>query len=916
MLRSRRTGSRLVSPTLALVAAGLLTLGMPGSEARAQAQPGSIAGAVTDAQGSPIIGAQVLIDAIRKGAISGPGGSYVIPEVPPGTYTVRVRMIGYRPQEAQVTVSAGASATQNFSLAIDPLSLEELVVTGTFTPRVKLESSVAVSTLSPQDLELASPRSTTEALRYVPGFTRVESSGGEVNQNISMRGILGVEFVLFMEDGLPVFPTMHTFFMNADNLFRVDENIDRVEVVRGGTSALFGSNTPGAIVNFINKQGGPELRGTMKASTGTDDDGLALARYDFNVSGPLQDDWRFNLGGFYRYDHGARDPGFPGIRGGQIKGSVTRLLDRGYVRASLKLIDDRNQFILPLPFQNPDKPEYVPGFSNFGSMNTREGLHLRVPTPVGDLVLPLDDGLRTKAYWLTGDARFDLGEGWTMHNSAQIMENEQGWNAILPFDIMPADVWVEDQLENTYGLPPTTPYRLFYTNHFDSIGNRVPFNTSNGLVSPGGQWHVEKPLTAFQNQLQIQKSFGEHSASLGFYFGHYTQKNRWFFTDILMDVRDQPRFLDLVANPDADPIELTKNGFRKFTSFYVNAFGHTTIFSGVLGGSFRLSDRLRADVGARYEVNDFVQSTENRGSFDLDDDPGTFYDNVTWGDGSFQHFQRTLDDVAASLALNYRLNEQTSIYGLASRGFKTPALDEFIFGQEQRRVDLFKPAENITVEGGVKFASRGYGLTVNGFFTTLQDIVGQGAVTDPVTGAVKWIARPSPETRSFGTEVEFNARPVEGLSLMANATVLEAEFASCPPDPLNPGLTTCPTGADLGTFLNGVPRVIGNLAASYLTRGGLRLLADWHYVHRRFSAFTVEGKRNELPTYSYLNLGVSYLTPIAGTSVSADLVNVYQSKGLEEGNPRLTEVGGRTSDLFLARPILPRRLLVSVRYDF
>src|SRR5207245_8886457 len=126
-------------------------------------------------------------------------------------------------------------------------------VTGTQTPRIKLQGSQAVSILTAKDLTQAAPRSTTEILRYVPGFTRVESSGGEVNENISMRGILGVEYVMFMEDGLPVFPTMHTFFMNADNLFRVDENVERVEVVRGGSSSLYGSNTPGAIVNLINK---------------------------------------------------------------------------------------------------------------------------------------------------------------------------------------------------------------------------------------------------------------------------------------------------------------------------------------------------------------------------------------------------------------------------------------------------------------------------------------------------------------------------------------------------------------------------------------------------------------------------------------------------------------------------------------
>lgn len=912
-----REWHRFARVTVLAVGMGVLALLAGPSRALSQApQTGSIAGKVTDERGAPLIGAQVFIAEIAKGAITGANGNYVIAAVPAGRHSVQARLIGYRARTADVTVAAGREATLDFALAVDPLALEELVVTGTFAPNQKLASPVAISTLSPEQLDLAEPRSTTEMLRYIPGFTRVESSGGEVNQNISMRGILGVEFVMFMEDGLPVFPTMHTFFMNADNLFRVDENIDRLEVVRGGTSSLFGSNTPGAIVNIINKHGGPDVRGSLKASTGTDDDGFALARYDFNVNGPLAENWRFNLGGFYRYDHGVRDPGFPGIRGGQLKGSVTRLFDRGYVRGSLKFIDDRNQFILPLPFQNPEDPEYVPGFSNYGSMNTREGLNLRVPTPEGILELALDDGLRTRAYWITADAQFDLGEGWSIQNSGQIMENQQGWNAILPFDLFPSEVWARDELERN-GLPRNARYELRFTNHFDDAGNKLIFDTPNDLISPGGLWHVEKPLTAFQDQLQVRKAFGDHAVSLGFYFANYTQDNRWFFTDILMDVRDQPRFVDLVAfDEEGDPIEITKNGFRKFTSFYVNAFGHTTIFSATLGGSFQLGERLRADVGIRYESDDFVQSTENRGTFDLDDDPDTPFDNVTWGDGSFQHFQRRLDDVAGSVALNYRVSEQVSLYGLGSRGFKMPALDEFIFGQDQRRVELFEPAENFSFESGVKFAAPGYGLALNGFWTELRDIIGQGAVTDPVTGAVKWIARPSPEIRSFGTEVEFNANLAEGVDVLANATLLEAEFASCPPDPLNPGLSTCPTGADLGTFLNGVPRVIGNISATYRTRTGLKFLADWHYVHRRFSAFTVEGERNELPTYSYLNLGASYYVPALGLTVSADVLNVYQSKGLEEGNPRLTEVGGRTSDLFLARPILPRRLLVALKYDF
>jgi outer membrane receptor protein involved in Fe transport len=282
--------------------------------------------------GNPIPFANVLVGGTTHGANANVKGEYFIENITPGTYVLRVSAVGYKTKTAEVTVKPGETATANFILSIDVLRMGEVVVTGSFIPLSKMKSSLAISTLSPRELTFSNPRSTTEMLRYIPGFTRVESSGGEVNQNISIRGILGVEYVMFMEDGVPAYPTMHTFFINADNLFRPDENIERVETIRSGSSSFFGSNTPGAIINFINKTGGPELSATLKATAGTQ----GLARIDFNVNGPLGDKWRFNFGGFYRYDRGVRFPGYPRIRGGQLKASVTRLLDNRYVRASLK----------------------------------------------------------------------------------------------------------------------------------------------------------------------------------------------------------------------------------------------------------------------------------------------------------------------------------------------------------------------------------------------------------------------------------------------------------------------------------------------------------------------------------------------------------------------------------------------------
>ncbi|HEY6195487.1 MAG TPA: TonB-dependent receptor [Candidatus Eisenbacteria bacterium] len=878
----------------AVVLAVLLTAGLV-APSRADDQSGSLAGRITDAQGAPLGGANLTLVEIRRGAVSQLNGEYTIPAVPPGSYTLEVRLLGYRSNRKPITVAAGEHASMNFALEADPLEMEGVVVTGTQTPRVKLESTVAVTTLTPKDVAQAAPRSTTEMLRYVPGFTRVESSGGEVNQNITMRGILGVEYVMFMEDGLPVFPTMHTFFMNADNLIRPDENLERIEVVRGGSSALFGSNTPGAIVNLIDKTGGSELAGVAKLTGGTG----GLARNDLNVSGPLSDQWRFNLGGFYRYDRGVRYPGYPGIRGGQFKGSLTRVLDKGFLRLTGKIIDDRNQFILPLPFVNPSDPRYVSGFTDYGAMNTNEGLDLRVPIPTGELELPLDDGLRTKGSWLTADLGLDFENGWKFENAAQLMQDDQSWNAILPFDAMTTADFATQQIQRlaAAGLvnPNTATYRYFYTNHFDEFGKPAAFDTPNGLVSPGGEWHVEKPLSAFQDQLQLKKSSSRGNLGLGVYFANYTQENRWFFTDILTDVRDNPRFVDLVVYDGTDTIHVTKDGFRNFLSNYVNGAGQSTIVSGVLGGELQMMPKLRADAGVRWEYNDYVQSAENTANRDLDGSPRTPYDVEPWGDGTFRHFARSLDDWAGSLGLNYKLSDHLAAYAQGSRGYKMPALDEFLVAAAEQQVDLFAPRRTLMGEAGIKYFTDRYGLAVNGFYGRLKNISGQGAVVDTATGRVIWQVRTSPENNSYGAEIEAQAQATKALRLLASATILKAELGAG-------------AGADIGSWLNGVPPVIGNASATYTT-AGVTLLGDLHYVGRRFSDVSV-GTR--LPAYAYTNFGVSYRFQKTPTLVSVDLLNATQSKGLEEGNPRLT--GARP--VFFARPLLPRRLTVALQHTF
>src|SRR5438445_12834944 len=329
------------------------------------------------------------------------------------------------------------------------------------------------------------------------------------------------------------------------------------------------------------------------------------------------------------------------------------------------------------------------------------------------------------------------------------------------------------------GVVGTPTVTLTYPNVLNATGGPTAYSNANGLVSTGGEWHISKPISAFQDQLTFKKALeGGHNVSLGLYFANYAQTNQWYFTDVLMDVQDNPHFVDLTVNnatvrfrdttaagvKDSTSFTLpanfvaTKNGFRKFVSNYVNGEGQTTVFSAVLGGSFKVSDRVRLDLGGRYERDDYVQTSQNTTVRPVSGDTLislTLFDQDVWGvPSSYRHFSRTIGDWPASAGLNYALNDQTALYALGSRAYKMPALDEFLNASAAQQVSLFQPTRNWTGEVGVKHAARNFGVTLDGFYTLLKDIVSQGLVVDPITGQSVWIIQQSPEVRSYGLELE------------------------------------------------------------------------------------------------------------------------------------------------------------------
>ena len=96
----------------------IATLAAP---SRAQGQTGSLAGRITDEQGEPLGGANLTLVEIHRGAVSQMNGEFLIPAVPPGSYTLEVRLLGYRPDSKPITVTTGERASMNFALKADPV---------------------------------------------------------------------------------------------------------------------------------------------------------------------------------------------------------------------------------------------------------------------------------------------------------------------------------------------------------------------------------------------------------------------------------------------------------------------------------------------------------------------------------------------------------------------------------------------------------------------------------------------------------------------------------------------------------------------------------------------------------------------------------------------------------------------------
>lgn len=216
---------------------------------KALAHPGKISGTVK-ADGEPVEFASVSIESLKLGVSTNKQGKYSLSKIPEGDYQLIISFIGYEKLQKAITISHdNLNINLNIDLHEKSLLLDEVVVTGTKTFKRKTESPVIVNVTSSASLENTQSCNLAEGLKFQPGL-RVETDCQTCNYTqLRMNGLAG-GYSQILVNGRPIFSPLTGLY----GMEQLPVNmIERIEVVRGGGSSLYGSSAIGGTVNVITK---------------------------------------------------------------------------------------------------------------------------------------------------------------------------------------------------------------------------------------------------------------------------------------------------------------------------------------------------------------------------------------------------------------------------------------------------------------------------------------------------------------------------------------------------------------------------------------------------------------------------------------------------------------------------------------
>lgn len=260
------------------------------SSAQTQGAP-SLAGTVQDESGRPLPRAQVTITRLGRSTTADPSGGFLFRSIPPGTYRLQASLIGYAPESQEISVAADESTHATFTLQVTPLSLEEIQVTGTPTAADAQAVTQATTQLSGKALERNLGGTIAQTLALQPGV-RVRYNGPAAAVPI-MRGLTG-DRILILQDGQRASDLAGSA---VDHAVTIDPlAAQRIEVVRGPATLLYGNNALGGVVNVISGDIPTNVPHRLEGmAVGQTESAFPGAGASLRLNAPLADRWAVTL---------------------------------------------------------------------------------------------------------------------------------------------------------------------------------------------------------------------------------------------------------------------------------------------------------------------------------------------------------------------------------------------------------------------------------------------------------------------------------------------------------------------------------------------------------------------------------------------------------------------------------------------
>ncbi len=193
--------------------------------------------------------ANILIKNSTMGTSSNENGDFSI-DLEPGNYTIQVNAIGFKPQERNITVIQNQNLTLNFNLEESVLGLNQVVISATRGLEKRTEAPMIVTVTNSETLQKVQAISLSEGLNFQPGL-RMETNCQNCGfTQVRMNGLDGAYSQILL-DNRPIFSALNGVY----GLDQIPSNmIERIEVVRGGGSSLYGSNAIAGTINIITKE--------------------------------------------------------------------------------------------------------------------------------------------------------------------------------------------------------------------------------------------------------------------------------------------------------------------------------------------------------------------------------------------------------------------------------------------------------------------------------------------------------------------------------------------------------------------------------------------------------------------------------------------------------------------------------------